>query len=232
MLCPFARHELLPENKVQSKITPDQLIFHSAVDAKGETDLYGFFNGKGVNVESNFFVQMDGDIIQYMDTERRADANYYANRRAISIETEDDGKPDITPWTPEQVKSLIRLGVWIVKVHPLIKAEQCNHWDSPGIGWHTMWGAPSNWTPTKGKTCPGRVRIAQMPHIIREIARPRPQPPSFRELLDMKLTDKITIPADYKSNPTVDEPVEISVEDAIRRIYEWSYISAYGTKST
>ncbi len=46
----------------------------------------------------------------------------------------------------------------------------------------------------------------------------------------MKLTDKITIPADYQSNPT-DKPQEVSVEDAFRRIYEWSYLAAHGTST-
>jgi energy-converting hydrogenase A subunit M len=29
------------------------------------------------------------------------------------------------------------------------------------VGYHTLFGAPSQWTPAVGKTCPGTVRIRQ-----------------------------------------------------------------------
>lgn len=170
--CPFAVWKPLPENKTARTINPTQVVFHSAVDGPGRTSLWGFFKRSDVRVESHFHVLNDGTIEQYMDTTRQADANYKANVRAISIETEDDGKPDSKPWTPQQVAALVKLGAWLAEVHD-IPAVQCPAWDKPGFGWHSMWGAPGPWTPARGKTCPGRARIPQVPGIIRDIAKKR-----------------------------------------------------------
>lgn len=164
--CPFAKWRPIPENETQPRITPTQSILHSAVDSKSPmTSLFGFFSRKDVTVESHFHVLVDGTIEQYMDTERRADANRYANARAVSIETEDNGDPDNTPWTEAQIRSIVRLLVWLHETHD-IPLSKCAAWDKPGIGWHSMWGAPSQWTPARGKTCPGRCRIRQIHDVI------------------------------------------------------------------
>ena len=160
--CSFARWRPIPENSTQPRITPTQAILHSAVDSPSLlTSLFGFFSRKDVTVESHFHVLVDGTIEQYMDTNVRADANRYANVRAVSIETEDNGDPDNSPWTPAQIGSILRLLRWLHETHgiPLVV---CPAWDKPGVGWHSMWGAPSNWTPARGKTCPGRIRIRQI----------------------------------------------------------------------
>jgi hypothetical protein len=170
--CDFAKWRPLPENSTQGRIDPTQAILHTAVDAPGETDLYGFFARGDITVESHFFIQFDGDIIQYMDTGVRADANRDANGRAISIETEDDGAPEQRPWSDAQIVSIKRLLRWIHETHPKVPLTQCVAWDAPGIGWHAMWGAPSRWTPSAGKTCPGSVRIAQTKQIIATLAAP------------------------------------------------------------
>jgi hypothetical protein len=54
-----------------------------------------------------------------------------------------------------------------------------------------------------------------------------PKPPTVKELLAMKLSDTITIPANYSSN-TSNKPLKITVEDYLRRTYEWAYVAAYG----
>ena len=163
--CPFARWRPLPENATQGRIDPTQFILHTAVDAPGETDLYGYFARGDVGVESHFFIQLDGDVIQYMDTTVRADANSTANGRAISVETEDDGR--LMSWTPAQMASIFRLGEWVMQVHPRVARRVCPHHDEPGWGYHSMWGAPSPWTPAVGKTCPGAPRILQFKNDIR-----------------------------------------------------------------
>jgi hypothetical protein len=172
--CPFATWRPLPENAYQDPIDPDQVILHTAVDAEGRTSLFGYFGQEEVTLESTFYVRMDGEIEQYLDTNVRADANFHANPRAISIETEDDGRPDITPWTAAQIVSLVRLIDWLCTVHPKILRRRCPAWDQAGIGYHTMWGAPSPWTPVEGKTCPGAARIPQVDGIIRAVANPTP----------------------------------------------------------
>lgn len=139
------------------------------MDAPGPTSLYGYFGRADVSVESHFFVRLDGTIEQYIDTNVRADANRYANVRAVSIETEDEGNPNQRPWSQAQQDALVRLMDWLCEVHS-VPRKQCPAWDAPGIGWHSMWGAPSNWTPATGKTCPGNARIPQCFDLIRRVA--------------------------------------------------------------
>lgn len=158
--CPFATHKPLPENDTQSYIDPIVVILHSAVDAPGPTSLFGYFEQESVKLESTFFIKNDGEIEQYVDTNVRADANRFANPFAISIETEDDGDPDNRPWTEAQMRSIKLLIEWLIEVHPKIKRRVAPAWNAAGVGYHTMWGAPSEWTPVS-KSCPGRVRIDQ-----------------------------------------------------------------------
>lgn len=190
-LCPFAVHKLLPENKTQAPIDPDQVIYHTAVDALGATSLFSFFAGS-ITLESHFFIKMNGVIEQYMDTRVRADANRYANSRAISIETEDEGDPARIPWSSEQVKALVRLTDWLCDTHPKILRRKCPAWDQAGIGYHSMWGAPSPWTPSAGKTCPGAARIPQVPSIIAAVASANTTPipvsvPTTKDYEDMHI---------------------------------------------
>lgn len=170
-LYPKAKLRLLPENETQPSITPTQVILHSAVDAPGPTSLFPYFSRVDVVLESTFFIKLDGVVEQYMDTEVRADANYHANRRpdgtgAISIETEDDGNPNQRPWTEAQLKAIEELLEWIWKTHKTVPRRVCASHSGPGIGYHSMWGAPSEWTPVEGKTCPGTIRIKQWNEVI------------------------------------------------------------------
>jgi len=175
---PKAKVRLLPESEYQAKIIPDQFIFHTAVDGRGPSDLRNFFEQSGL--ESHFWIPWSGEVHQFIDTEVRADANYKANRRpnghgAISVETEDDGNPEANPWNQKQIDALIDLGRWVVDEHN-IPTVYCPTWDSPGFGWHAMWSfddpikqvgtKKSLWTPSFGKTCPGKTRIYQIRTII------------------------------------------------------------------
>lgn len=159
-LYPGATLRLLPENHTAAAIEPTQAIVHSAVDAPGPSSLFPYFARTDVSLETHFFIKLDGEVEQYMDTNKQADANNRANVRAVSIETEDEGNPDERPWTPQQMISLIELLVWLNEEHG-IPLRECAAWDRPGLGYHSMWGAPSEWTTVKGKTCPGHVRIVQ-----------------------------------------------------------------------
>lgn len=177
-VCPFAEWRPLPQNSKQPRITPRSVILHSAVDGKA-SDLWSFFSRSAL--ESHFYVRADGHVVQYMDTQVRADANNKANAFAVSIETDDNGNPNVQPWTDAQVIAIIKLVSWICDTHGIPKT-QCPTWDKPGIGWHSMWGAPSPWTPYKGKTCPGTVRIKQIKdQILPALAHtsPKPPPPSI-----------------------------------------------------
>jgi hypothetical protein len=143
---------------------------HTAVDAPGKTDLFGWFVQSGL--ESHFFICNDGTAFQYMDTSVVAEANYKANPFAISFETEDDGRPESTPWTQAQVEKIVQILIWACDVHGIPK-RLANAWNGSGIGWHSMWGIntasqPSlnPWTSVRGKTCPGGVRITQTRNLV------------------------------------------------------------------
>jgi N-acetylmuramoyl-L-alanine amidase len=154
----------LPEWQSQPKITPKTIIDHSIVGS-GES-AWQMFNASS-GLESHFIVlgrrsgTKDGHIWQLMDTARRADANLDANAYAISIETEDDGDPDNQPWTGAQLRSLMWLHAELRRVHPTIPQRQSRSCGDPGgLGYHTLHGAPSCWTPV-AKSCPGAVRKQQ-----------------------------------------------------------------------
>jgi hypothetical protein len=158
-------HKLLPEWRSQPRITPVLIIDHSIVGSA--LGAWWYFHDR-TGIESHFIVRgrrsgsADGHIWQLMDTDRRADANWRANDKAISIETEDDGDPDTQPWTTAQLQSLIWLHNRLVSLHPTIRRREATDCDGPGLGYHSKLGAPSCWTPVAGKTCPGRpVRVRQ-----------------------------------------------------------------------
>lgn len=174
-LYPEALQRLLPEADTAALITPRVLIYHSIVGSGASA--YGYFL-RGTSLEATFVNprsdEPNGDRVwQLMPCNRRADANADANRFAISVETGDRGQPDTQPWDPGQVRRNIALGVWVVTTQPNVQRIRCPAWNGSGIGYHSMWGAPSHWTPARGKTCPGKARIAQferevLPQILAE----------------------------------------------------------------
>lgn len=154
--CPFATWE--PRGTPGGPISPRTVIVHS------EATTGGLAKPTGGPLEWHFMVRTDGRILQHVDTQRRADANNKANAFAVSIETEDDGQPDREPWTDAQLWALERLIRWICTAHR-IPLRRCPSWQQGGIGYHTMFGAPSPWTPVV-KTCPGKVRIEQFNRVL------------------------------------------------------------------
>ena len=163
-------HKLLPEWRSQPRIRPVLILDHSIVGSAIGAWWY-FHDATGI--EAHFIVRgrrsgsQDGHIWQLMDTDRQADANFHANDKAISIETEDDGDPDTQPWTQEQLESLAWLHNKLVAVHPTIRRREATDCDGPGLGYHSKLGAPSCWTPMAAKTCPGKpVRVAQWRRVL------------------------------------------------------------------
>lgn len=162
-----AKWRPLPENRTEPFIKATQFFFHSIVgSAEGA---YGYFLNY-TNLESHFIskktkVNNYTGLYQLIDTARQADAQYRANIRGISVETEDNGRPDSDPLNKRQVEDLIDLGRWAAKTHSIPK-RVAPRWDAPGFGWHAMFGAPSQLTPVRGKTCPGKIRIRQLKNII------------------------------------------------------------------
>tara|TARA_R110000787_G_scaffold31077_1_gene82771 strand:+ start:409 stop:1428 length:1020 start_codon:yes stop_codon:yes gene_type:complete len=172
----FGNLRLLPENETQRALDPTQFIVHTAVDHPGPTDLYNYFGRTDVTVESHWWLTMDGRLEQFIETNVQAHANLHGNSRALSIETEDEGDPAHTPWTEAQIDTLVGLLVWVHQEHG-IPLEIMDRWDRPGLGWHSMWGFVDGenltggyyinpWTNSRGKTCPGKLRIRQFIDIV------------------------------------------------------------------
>jgi flagellar capping protein FliD len=169
--CDFAIWRPVPDNSRQPRIRATQVIMHSmASPGTSPEELIRYWSQPGTPLESHFIVGRDGRAWQLVDTGRSADANYRANRRpdgtgAISIETEDNiGNPDTLPWTRAQIDTLVRLALWAARVHG-IPRRRCPSPSSPGVGFHTMFGSPSDWTPV-AKTCPGTIRIRQFNQTV------------------------------------------------------------------
>lgn len=156
-LCPFAVHELLPENNTQNRINPTTVICHRAVSSA--KDLYGYWNSPGITLESHFYISEDGTIYQYMDTTVRADANVDANAFAVSIETWDGGNtPDDWGWNGIQILRLKQLIKWICDTHGIKKAP-AQTWNGGGIGGHNWFPYP--WADGP-RGCPGTARNKQL----------------------------------------------------------------------
>ena len=169
MRCSFARWRPLPESGTQARITPRKLLLHSAVNYGH--DLWPYFAGP-TGAESHFYVDLDGGLDQFMDTEEMAHANVAADVDAISVETADNGNPDAQPWNDAQLATLERLGVWVLENHTGVAPQRVPYPAGAGIGYHSMFkdgGGWSPWSNARGKTCPGAARIAQFPALLERI---------------------------------------------------------------
>jgi len=177
-----------PENATQTRIRPTQVIHHVTASSGPISGTYKYFAMETIKVESHFGVDHDGTAWQGIDTDVRADANLEANRRpdgtgAISVET---AGTEFGTWTEQQIDWLVAHGVWCHEVLG-IPLRICRTPDDPGFGYHTLFGAPSAWTPVS-KTCPGPNRIKQW----RQIVFPRIE---AKDVTDMELSDKFTLSA-------------------------------------
>jgi len=208
----------LPENETAPVIKPTQAIVHSAV---GSGSLYNYFGRSNVVVESHFWVALDGKVEQYMDTTRQADANYKANPRAISIESADNGSPDTYEWTAAQLESIAQIIAWAHSTHGVI-LQKCSAWDSPGVGYHSQF--PGVWTPVVGKTCPGKVRIAQFPGILSR-AKEIVVSLTAAEIRSIWKTDGLV---DYSEDPN---NTEVAPSTALARLVTKTYSTKRDTSS-
>lgn len=167
--CPFAVQRPIRASASQTQTyEKTQVILHTIVGSV-ESAIGRWERSDGT--EATFVLGLDGTLYQCLDSEVRADANFTANRRAISIETEDRGggrdwDPDRVwvPWTDAQMTMICRLLDWIHTTHG-IPMQRCPSPSEAGVGYHTMWGAPSPWTPVP-KSCPGAARIRQFDELL------------------------------------------------------------------
>jgi hypothetical protein len=139
--------------------------------ASGESrSLFDYFNGPSKGIESHFYVRREGYPEQYRDTHFEADANLKANAFIakdgtrcgyVSIETQGMDRGE---WDEHELVEIKRLLLWLSQTHdfPLVKCETPT---SPGVGYHTLFGAPGPWTPV-AKTCPGPDRVRQFNNLL------------------------------------------------------------------
>lgn len=173
--CPFAEWKPLRENDTQSTLDPTQVIYHSLTSTSALSS-WGWMQNAAVKEESHFLIEYDGHIIQAVDTAVRADAQWAANIRAVSIETASNhGATD--PWTPQQADALVRLSTWLLNAHPRIGERICRTWDDPGFGYHRQF---DQWNQNK-HSCPGPLRVKQFPMIVNRILTPAPTPPPVED---------------------------------------------------
>lgn len=153
------RLELQPESRDQPTIVPTQFIVHSIAAPWDEERIYEYWRDS-TNLESHFGLDFDGSLGQFLSTTTKADANFQANARAVSIETASNTK-HTDPWTDAQVEQLIRLGLWLHQQHG-IPLRICRSWDDPGFGYHSLF---REWS-TSGTACPGEARIRQFHDVV------------------------------------------------------------------
>ena len=156
---------------------------------------YNWWNRVGNGGESHLQFTLGGQaspnepamVGQFMPFSRRADCNADANAwtyggwtfGAISHETQDwgtsapQGSINVQPWTLAQFQLLAAVTA-VECVTYQIHCTQPARWTDSGIGHHSLFpwlgtvGAGS-WTNVRGKTCPGRARIAQMDELRRQV---------------------------------------------------------------
>jgi len=158
-VCPFALDKMITPGSNDPAIKPRLAILHVA-DMLGPS-LHDYFAYRSGGIESHFYVRLDGTIEQYRNIFWQADANLDANDFAVSIETE--GKAD-GEWTEAQLEAIKRLLLWL-NSEASIPLRKVGTWDGSGVGYHTLFGAPSHWTPV-AKSCPGPKRKVQFEVVL------------------------------------------------------------------
>jgi hypothetical protein len=166
-LYPGAVKKLINPGSSDPPITVIGVILH--VDAGNSGSLYNYFKDRSGGIESHFHIPKVGPPEQYRNTGYEADANYKANSFLkdgkrygfISVETQGLERGE---WNDHQISEIKKLLLWAHKTHG-VPLRRCPAWNAGGVGYHTMWGAPSQWTPVS-KSCPGPDRIKQFNNVI------------------------------------------------------------------
>lgn len=166
MLIDFAEHKLIVPGSNDPLIDARAGILH--VDAGNAFDLFDFFKNRSGGIESHGHIPKTPTpkgkaLFQYRDTNFEADANFLANPFALSFETQGFGEGT---WNDFQLDGIKQVILWGRKKHS-IPLRVMQSWNDPRGGWgyHTLFGAPSPWTPAV-KSCPGDERKEQFHDLI------------------------------------------------------------------
>jgi hypothetical protein len=216
---PGATWKPFTQNATQSRIIPTQVILHStAGGANIEATWQYTENGAGgTGTEYHFIVGYDGAVIQGMDTQVRADAQWDGNLHGVSIETASNSAAS-DPWSSAQAVALIDLGKWLLAEHPAIGRRECRTATDEGFGYHRLFTA---WNQSN-HSCPGNARIAQFPALLALILDPahKPKPPAPPPLEDDEMKSVI-MPFKYGAAPIAQVLVDMGA-----RTWQWLPTSA------
>lgn len=175
-------------------IKPTVLIFHTMIGFLAGTEAW-FKRGGFKGTESTFGVggpadgSRDGELWQWQDMHRMADAQYAGNAYANSVETSDGTHPN-HPWSSKQLETLVRLTVdWC-----RMTGNPCRVVTAPnqrGLGWHSQF---SIWNVEK-HACPGPVRLGQLRTIVIPKARAilAGKKPKSAMRVDLRKTAKLDV---------------------------------------
>lgn len=167
-------------------IEPRRFVHHTAVSAAAS--MHEFFDQDG-QPTPHFYVNAQGEVEQYIDTDYRATACLDGNSDCIAVESWDGGpsafKGGASPeWTDAQVEACARLVAWCAKTHgiPLVRLSSSRP-GTRGVGWHRQgidgnFGHPpgtllggrvdggEHWSASAGKVCPGDAKIRGVVDLI------------------------------------------------------------------
>lgn len=180
---PVTRYQSGP---LRIPITPRRFVHHTAVSAA--TSMHDFFDQDG-QATPHFYVNAQGKVEQYIDTDYRATACLDGNDDCIAIESWDGGpsafKGGASPaWTDAQVEACAQLVAWCHKTHriPIVRLVSSVP-GTRGVGWHRQgidgdFGHPpgtllggrvdggEHWSESVGKVCPGDEKIRGVVDLI------------------------------------------------------------------
>lgn len=141
------------------------------VDAGNSRSLFSYFKDKSGGIESHLFIPKAARVEQYRDSAYEADAQYHGNSWTdpatgdlvgyLSIETQGLAAGEWNAYQLDQIKKVL---TWASTTHKF-PLTVCKTPTDPGVGYHVMWGAPSEWTP-HAKVCPGPDRVRQFENIL------------------------------------------------------------------
>lgn len=205
---------------------------------------YAYFN-EVKKACSHFHVALDGDVEQYIDTDKLSAADYEGSDDSISIETAGLGDGE---WTPAQIVSLVKLLAWIARTHGIpMRLKTTSSPTEAGVGWHRL-GIVGNfpslpsllagrnqrgyageaWSLSTGKICPGDKRILQIPALVAAAGGASPKETFLMALSDDKqeiMFDKVATAA-VKSSQAVEKLERIENAADARRELDLKYMRA------
>lgn len=123
----------------------------------------------------HFYVPRSGpQFFQYIDLDLVAYAQLEGNPDLVSAETQGGVKdPDHEPWSGFQLATLAHILKYLHDSEGIpLKLMQSSAAGERGFGWHRLgidpWRLPGTqkWSSSRGKLCPGAVKISQAPLVV------------------------------------------------------------------